>query len=103
MKVHLYTILWNEEEMLALFFRHYDRVVDHYVVYDNGSTDRTLEMLGKRRNVEVRRFVPSHPDSYVLSALALHDSMWKETRGRIDWVIVTAVDELLYHPIGLRL
>jgi Glycosyl transferase family 2 len=103
MKIHLYTILWNEEDMLAFFFRHYDRAVDHYVVYDNGSTDRTLEILGKRRNVEVRRFVPSHPDSYVLSALALHDSMWKESRGRVDWVIVTAVDELLYHPIGLRL
>ena len=103
MKVHLYTILWNEEDMLGFFFRHYDRVVDRYFVYDNGSTDRTPEILASRSNVEVRPFLFSHPDSYVLSARMLHDSMWKESRGQADWVIVTAVDELLYHPLGLWL
>jgi Glycosyl transferase family 2 len=102
MKVHLYTILWNEEDMLGFFFRHYDCVVDHYIIYDNGSTDRTLEKLKARSNVTVRRFEFSHPGSYIFSAQALHDSMWKESRGKADWVIVTAVDELLYHPIGLR-
>ena len=102
MKVHLYTILWNEEDMLGFFFRHNDRVVDHYIVYDNGSTDRTLEILREHPNVTVRRFEFSHSDSYAFSAQALHDSMWKESRGQADWVIVTAVDELLYHPIGLR-
>jgi hypothetical protein len=102
MKVHLYTIVWNEEDMLGFFFRHYDRVVDHYIVYDNGSTDRTRDMLAKRANVTVRPFNFSYPDSYVFSAQALHDSMWKESRGRADWVIMTAVDELLYHSFGLR-
>jgi hypothetical protein len=100
-KIDLYTIVWNEEEMLPFFFRHYDPIVDRYIVYDDGSTDRTLEMLAAHPRVEVRPFVRSVPDSYVLSALALHDDVWKESRGRADWVIITAVDEHLYHPAGL--
>jgi glycosyltransferase involved in cell wall biosynthesis len=99
--IDLYTIVWNEEEMLPFFFRHYDPFVTRYIVYDDGSTDRTLEMLAAHPRVEVRRFVRSADDSYVLSALALHDNAWKESRGRADWVILTAVDEHLYHPAEL--
>jgi glycosyltransferase involved in cell wall biosynthesis len=100
-QVDLYTILWNEEEMLPFFFRHYDPIVDSYIVYDDGSTDRTLEMLAAHPRVEVRRFARTEPESYILSARNLHDNVWKESRGRADWVIVTAVDEHLYHPVGL--
>ncbi len=102
MKVHLYTILWNEEEMLPFFFRHYDPLIDRYVIYDDNSTDNTLRLLAAHNRVEVRQFVRTHPTSFVLSAQALHDSMWKESRGRADWVITTAVDEHLYHPAGLK-
>jgi glycosyltransferase involved in cell wall biosynthesis len=101
-EIHLYTIVWNEEEMLPFFFRHYDSVVDRYVVYDDGSDDRTLEILAAHSRVEVRRFTRSNPDSFVLSCQSLHDSFWKESRGRADWVIVTAVDEHLCHRAGLR-
>jgi hypothetical protein len=102
MNIHLYTILWNEEDMLPFFFRHYDSIVDRYVVYDDGSTDHTLKLLAAHTRVEIRPLVRAHPTSYILSAQVLHDTMWKESRGRADWVIITAVDEHLYHPIGLR-
>ncbi len=102
MKIHLYTKLWNEEEMLPFFFRHYDRVIDRYIIYDDGSTDNTLKLLAAHNRVDVRRFVRTHPTSLVLSAQALNDSMWKESRGQADWVIITAVDEHLYHPMGLK-
>jgi glycosyltransferase involved in cell wall biosynthesis len=101
MKVDLYTIVWNEEEMLPFFFRHYDSLVEGYVVYDDGSTDRTLEMLAAHDRVEVRPFVRTDPGSYVLSAQSLHDTVWKESRGRANWVIIAAVDEHLYHRVGL--
>jgi hypothetical protein len=101
-KVHLYTILWNEEDMLPFFFRHYDPLVDRYIIYDDGSTDNTLKLLAAHDHIEVRPFVRTYPTSYVLSAQALHDNMWKESRGQADWVIITAVDEHLYHPAGLR-
>jgi len=100
-RVHLYTKLWNEEEMLPFFFRHYDPLIDRYIIYDDGSTDNTLKLLAAHDRVEVRRFVHTHPKSFVLSAQALNDSMWKESRGQADWVIITSVDEHLYHPAGL--
>src|SRR5262249_43956863 len=67
-----------------------------------GSTDNTLKLLAAHPRVEIRPFVRSHPTSFVLSTQVLHDTMWKESRGRADWVIITAVDEHLFHPIGLR-
>lgn len=98
MSAHLYTMAWNEERMLPFFFRHYDPWVDRYVVYDDGSTDATLAMLAAHPRVEVRRFQRTVPDSFVKSATRLQNEMWKESRGQADWVIVTAVDEHLYHP-----
>lgn len=87
---------------MPFFFRHYDRVVDRYIIYDDGSTDDTLKLLAAHDRVEVRSFVRSHSASLVLSSQALNDSMWKESRGLADWVIITSVDEHLYHPIGLK-
>lgn len=97
-RVHLYTIGWNEVRVLPFFFRHYDQWVDRYVIYDDSSTDATLEMLHAHPRVEVRPFIRSVPDSFVLSAQAIHNSCWKESRGAADWVIITDIDEHLYHP-----
>jgi Glycosyl transferase family 2 len=97
-RIHLYTMSWNEERLLPFFFRHYDRWVDRYVIYDDNSTDATLTMLRAHPRVEVRPFIRSVPDSFVLSARAIHNSCWKESRGIADWVIMTAIDEHLYHP-----
>jgi len=96
--VHLYTVTWNEADMLGFFFRHYDAWVDRYVVYDDGSVDGTIERLCRHPRVEVRRFPRLVPDSFVASHRALHESCWQESRGVADWVVVTAVDEHLHVP-----
>jgi glycosyltransferase involved in cell wall biosynthesis len=98
MTVHHYAITWNEARVLGFFFRHYDAVVDRYVIFDDGSTDGTLEMLRAHPKVELRRFERRDPDSLVLSMLAVYNEVWKESRGRADWVFVTNIDEHLYHP-----
>jgi hypothetical protein len=95
MTIHLYTICWNERDMLGFFFRHYDPWVDRYIIYDDGSDDGSLDLMRRHPKVEVRRFARVNPDSFVLSHREMHNEAWKESRGLADWVIVTAIDEHL--------
>jgi Glycosyl transferase family 2 len=43
-------------KILPFFFGHYDPLVDAYTVFDDGSTDGSLEILRANPKVEVRRF-----------------------------------------------
>ncbi len=99
MTIHLYTWSWNDADMLRYLFRHYDDIVDRYVIYDDGSTDDTLDVLAANPKVETRRVrFNSVPDSFILSIMPTIQNCWKESRGQADWVIVTEIDEHLYHP-----
>lgn len=89
---------WNEARTLEFFFRHYDPWVSRYVFYDDGSTDGTQDIIAGHPRAELRRFERTVADSFVLSATALQNEVWKESRGRADWVVITAVDEHLHHP-----
>jgi glycosyltransferase involved in cell wall biosynthesis len=98
MAVHLYAICWNEGVMMAFFLRHYESFVDRFVIFDDGSTDGTLEILRAHPKVELRRASRRVRNSLVLSMLAIYQQAWKESRGKADWVIITNIDEHLYHP-----
>lgn len=98
MVVHLFAQCWNDEWMLPFFFRHYDDLVDRYVIYDEWSTDGSWAILQSHPKVEARRFVRAVPDSFALSEQALSNDCWKVSRGLADWVIVTDIDEHLFHP-----
>jgi hypothetical protein len=99
MKIDLYTRSYNDAHMLPFFFRHYDALVDRYVVYDDGSTDATVRDLTAHPRVEMRPRPPySDPDSHVRSSLELMERIWTESRGVADWVIVTDIDEHLWRP-----
>lgn len=103
MRIDLYTRCWNDADMLGFLFRHYDPLVQRFVVYDDGSTDDSLEILRSNPKVEVRPTPPySDPDSRILSGTSILECCWKESRGVADWVIVTDIDEHLYHHRDLE-
>ena len=95
MITHLYTICWNEADILPFFFRHYDPWVDRYVIFDDGSTDGSLEILSAHPKVELREFPRTHRESFVYLHQAMQNAAWKESRGIADWVVMTAIDEHL--------
>lgn len=98
MRIDLYAACLDEMPMLDFFFRHYDPIVDRYFIYDDGSTDGSIERLKAHPKVTLRQLEHTRPDSVVLSLLDLYNDGWKESRGAADWVIVTNIDEHLYHP-----
>ena len=98
-KIDLYTRCWNDAHMLGFMFRNYDDLVQRYVVYDDGSTDGSLDILAAHPKVEIRdQAAYRNPSSRILAALSLLETCWHESRGRADWVIVCDIDEHLYHP-----
>ncbi len=100
MIVHLFAQCWNDENMLPFFFRHYDSLVDHYFFFDDNSTDGTLDILNNHRRVTVQPFPHQVENSFSLSEQHLSNACWKTSRGQADWVIVTDIDEHLFHPEG---
>ena len=96
-EVHLYSVCWNEAEMLGFFFRHYDPWVDRYVIVDDGSTDGTLDLLHAHPQVEVRSF-ERRDDSFVHAHTDFNNHAWKDSRGNAAWVVLADIDEHFHHP-----
>ena len=95
--VHVYAICWNEERFIPFFLQHYNGFVDHYYIYDNYSDDKTNELLAKQSNITVVKY-DTEGSINDLIYQRLKNTIWKQSRGRADWVIVIDMDELLYHP-----
>jgi glycosyltransferase involved in cell wall biosynthesis len=67
------------------------------VVMDNESDDRSVEIIQSYPNAEVRTYQSNSQirnDIY----LEIKNNIWKESRGKADWVIVCDTDEVLFHP-----
>ncbi|BBK43693.1 hypothetical protein STVA_37130 [Allostella vacuolata] len=95
-RIHLYTLCWNEAVILPHLFRHYG-FVERFVVYDNGSTDASRDLIAAEPKAELREFDTGgriDERAYV----RLKNEAWKESRGSADFVIVCDADEFLYHP-----
>ncbi|MGV7221688.1 MAG: glycosyltransferase family 2 protein [Nitrospinales bacterium] len=96
MKTHLYTLCWNEADMLEFFFRNYDPWIDRYIVFDDGSTDGSQDTLKSHPKVELRKWHRKYPDSYLMSQLDWLNTVWKESRNSADWVVIVDIDEHLF-------
>jgi hypothetical protein len=100
MVVHLYALCWNEEKMIPFFLAHYTPIVDHIFIHDDGSTDRSRELLEAHPKVTFGEIgIPSTDGTrHAGELLPYYNQVWKQSRGVADWVILCNVDELFYHP-----
>ena len=98
MNIDLYALCWNEAAVLDFFFRHYDRLVTRYIIFDDGSSDESRAMLSAHPRVEICDMPSAFASLGVTEcAVKMWNECWKESRGRADWVFVTEIDEHIDH------
>ncbi len=88
----VFTITYNEELMLPYFIKHYRERFPNckIVVYDNESTDRTVE-IALQNGCHVKPYSTNNQLND-LTYLAIKNNCWKDETG---WVIVADCDEFL--------
>lgn len=94
-------MMHNEERMLPYFLRWYGSFAEKIVVFEDSSSDRTLEILGSHPKVEVR--APERP--------LLDDGVFARTFSQAyrsdrspDWVVCVDGDEFVWcEDMGARL
>lgn len=91
--VHIHVLCYNEQIMIPHFLRHYGDVATRIFVYDNMSTDNSLELLTAHEKVTV---VPYDTDGEIRDDkyLEIKNNAWKDYD--CDVVIVVDMDEFLY-------
>ncbi|MBP1639427.1 MAG: glycosyl transferase family 2 [Bacteroidetes bacterium] len=95
--IHLYTVCWNESKIIPLIIDYYNQFIDHFYIYDNYSNDGSDALLSSYSNVSIHKFDTKGTFNDIIHQ-QIKNSVWKQSRGKADWVIVIDLDELLYHP-----
>jgi hypothetical protein len=95
--IHYYSLCWNEEQIIPHVLDYYNEVIDNFYVLDNMSTDNSVAILKENKKVSVYRFDTSGEMNDDIQ-VNIKNNVWKKSRGKADFVIVSDMDEFLYHP-----
>lgn len=102
MRIEVFTFCWNEMKALPFAYDYWRRYATHVTVFDNGSTDGSLEFLASHPDfITVERFETGGQINDQL-LLDMKNNCWKRARGRADLVVVGDMDEMLI-PMGNEL
>jgi glycosyltransferase involved in cell wall biosynthesis len=98
-KIDLYTYCYNDEDFMPFFIAYYLPFVDRITFSDNGSTDKTLEIIQKaaRADGPVIRVHHSGLTTWDWdAALVMRNTIWKESK--YDLIMWADLDEVIYRP-----
>jgi glycosyltransferase involved in cell wall biosynthesis len=93
MTIDVFSLCYNEEIILPYFLKHYKKFVRNITIYDNMSTDNSVNIMNEY-GVNV---IPYDTQGKLEESafLNIKNNSWKESDA--DWVIVCDTDELIYH------
>lgn len=85
----------NEIDILPFVSKYWERIgVDKVVVFDNGSTDGSLEYLSNLKYVEIRHFESSGQNDIIQKQIK--EDAYLEYKKYYDIVIISDMDEIFY-------
>ena len=97
MKVYLYANCWNEMKILPFVVDYWKQFVTKAYVYDNGSTDGSVEFLSSFDWIEVRELVSDGFNDRIIADFKNNE--WKkDVDESVDFVVCCDIDECIYHP-----
>lgn len=92
-EIRLFVVARNEEVRLPYFFHYYSELgVNRFFLIDNDSSDRTVEISLKTKNVHVFQITESFKNFWHWVEYLL------ENYGMNQWCLVVDVDELFSYP-----
>lgn len=93
MTIDVFSLCYNEEIILPYFLNHYKKFVRNITIYDNMSTDNSVNIMNEY-GVNV---IPYDTQGKLEESelLNIKNNSWKGSDA--DWVIVCDTDELIYH------
>jgi len=94
--LHVYTLCKNEIDLIPFFLAHYENIADRIIFFDNESTDGSQEYIKKHPKCSVIEFRTNNLMRDDILRM-IKNSVWKESKGDAEWVIVADIDEFLYH------
>ena len=94
-KIDLYTVCWNEMDLLPFVVDYWKRFVNHAYVFDNGSDDGSIEFLSKYPWITVIRYDTNNEMDDDIFRI-IKNTSWKYSIGKVDFVAVCDIDECLF-------
>jgi len=101
MRIHVYAVCYNEQTLIPYFLRHYALFADAITIFDNESTDETINIIEAfKKTCTIPITIVSYNTNNTFSDtrnLQLKNMTLNLSKGKDDWIIVVDIDELICH------
>jgi hypothetical protein len=93
-KICWITLCKNEEDLIPFCIDYWKRIADKVVVFDNHSTDSSVELLSKHDWIEVRYFDSDGQNDVIQKQIK--EQAYLEYKDQFDVIIISDMDELFF-------
>lgn len=100
MKIDIYTLMYNEEKIIPFVVQYWDRlnecgVLNTVYILNNESTDNSVDMVKDLPYVQIINWTSNNTFDDIAN-MQIKNTVWKNSRGKVDYVYVCDFDEVLY-------